>query len=426
MGLTVAILGKFNPTCGQVSTLNTWLAVGLAEKGVNVVVCTDAQYPRKEAVRVTSGVTDRQINSELFDGVTVVYAEHLEESVFLPFSELGYVSYLAHARKTIQECRPDVILSHYLEPYALAGCQIAAEFRIPHVVTHAGSDIVRLCGSDMLRSLFRSLLTNVTYFVPKSKIAREMFGDVCATRNVAPYWPDPRYFNSTSRSTSIVRPGLNEPIFGFYGKFVHGKKLDEVISAFRIYRERFGRGRLILIGGEIGGKFHLDDYVRKEDHGSIEVHDFIPNWEIPGFINQLTCLIYTKSGYKVAQHASIILREAIACGASVIATEESFAGSPVSLSKLGRVTRVDSDIDPEALSHVMAEVVETACQDAEPIRGYFERGYQEYVESWYQCLKDAAAQGGGCGANRQLKSAREHVQMAGGQGTSDIAVANES
>ncbi|WP_281561642.1 glycosyltransferase [Thalassomonas sp. RHCl1] len=393
MGLTVAILGKFPPISGQVSTLNLWLANGLAEKGAKVVVCTDAYYPRKQSIRASRDESDSDIWRELHPGVSVVYAAHLSDSVFLPFSELGYVSYLAQARKTILAHKPDVIFSHYLEPYALAGSQIADELGIPHVVTHAGSDIVRLCGSEDLRTLYRSVLRNVTYFVPKSRIAGDVFAEYCPTRTVSPYLPDPRYFNGNNKAGTRDWGNQDEPVFGFYGKFVHGKKLDDIIQAFRHYRQRYGKGRLLFVGGEIGGKFHLSEYLDESQDEAIEVRRFIPNWEVPRLLNSLTCLVYTKSSYKVAQHAAIILREAVACNTPVIATQESLLGCPDSLMEYAQFNFVEPDAGAEALSFAMAEMVEVGRSAAKAgHEEYFQRGYAQYVDSWYQCLLDAAGQ----------------------------------
>jgi glycosyltransferase involved in cell wall biosynthesis len=395
MALKIVILGKFPPTCGQVSTLNLWLAAGLADKGAEVVVCTDAHYPRKQSVRAPCDTESAEVLNELPHGVSVVYALHLANSIFLPFSELGYVSYLAETRKAVLAFQPDMIFSHYLEPYALAGCHIAKELDIPHVVTHAGSDIVRLCESENLRTLYRSILKDVNYFVPKSQIAKDIFSDSCSTRSVSPYLPNPRYFNSSNKIDNVNSDNQDEPIFGFYGKFVYGKKLDDIILAFRHYRQTHGKGRLLFIGGEIGGKFKLSDFVDASLDESIEIRPFIPGWEVPQLLNSLSCLIYTKSGYMVTQHAAIILREAVACKTPVISTQESLAGCPSSLLQFAQITFVEHDAKAEVLSSAMDKMVKIGRTDAEttdePAHDYFKRGYQQYVDSWYQCLSDAAA-----------------------------------
>lgn len=396
MALKIVILGKFPPTCGQVSTLNLWLAAGLADKGAEVVVCTDAHYPNKQSVQATCDTESTEFLDKLLSfGVSVVYARHLSNSVFLPFSELGYVSYLAEARKTVLAFQPDVIFSHYLEPYALVGCHISKELDIPHVVTHAGSDIVRLCESEDLRTLYRSILKDVSYFVPKSQIAKNIFSESCSTYNVSPYLPNPRHFNSSNKIDNANSGDQDEPIFGFYGKFVYGKKLDDIIHAFRHYRETHSKGRLLLIGGEIGGKFKLSDFDDISRDEAIEIRPFIPNWEVPQLLNSLSCLIYTKSGYMVAQHAAIILREAVACKTPVIATQESLAGCPSSLLQFAQISFINNDATAEVLSSAMDKMVkigrtENKATD-EPAHEYFKRGYQQYIDSWYQCLSDASA-----------------------------------
>ena len=56
-----------------------------------------------------------------------------------------FVSKLASlAARVNAESPVDVILSHYLEPYGVAGHLVAEMTRVPHVVRMAGSDAGRL------------------------------------------------------------------------------------------------------------------------------------------------------------------------------------------------------------------------------------------------------------------------------------------
>jgi glycosyltransferase involved in cell wall biosynthesis len=398
--LRVALLGKFPPTCGQVSTLNLWMAAGLAERGVEVAICSDALFPRKRSVMASPSREREDALRALLPGVEIDHAGHLSEKTFLPFSELGYVSYLAAARDTVLRHRPDVILSHYLEPYALAGGRLAAELGIPHVVTHAGSDIVRLCADESIRSLYRSILAEAACFVPKSRIAREMFGGDAPLFDIAPYMPDPRHFAPRAAAGA---PDW-EPLFGFYGKFVHGKGLDKLLMAFRAFRRRHGRGRLLLVGGNIGGAFAMEGLL-DPDEEAVEVRDFVPNWEIPQFLRGLTCLVYTKSGYRVQQHAAIVLREAVACGTPVIATEESLAGSPSDLLRFGLIRLIDAEASTEDLAEAMAGMAADPPAAPDSLRSYFTDGYARYVEAWHRCLAEAAEGRAACserGANRPV------------------------
>ena len=395
MTLRIVLLGKFPPTCGQVSTLNLWMVAGLAERGVKVAICSDALFPRKRSVMASPSDERSDVLKALLPGVEIDYAGHLSEKTFLPFSELGYVSYLAAARETVLRHRPDVILSHYLEPYALAGGQLAAEFGIPHVVTHAGSDIVRLCADEPIRSLYRSILSEAAYFVPKSRIARDRFGGDAPVFDISPYMPDPRHFGPGAESAAATD---HEPRFGFYGKFVHGKGLDKLIAAFRAFREIHGRGRLLLVGGDIGGAFAMESLLDPALDEAVEVRDFVPNWEIPQFLRSLTCLVYTKGGYRVQQHAAIVLREAVACGTPVIATEESLAGSPSDLLRFGLIRFVEADGGADALAEAMAAMAADPPAAPDSLRLYFADGYERYVEAWHRCLAEAAEGRAACGA----------------------------
>nr|WP_269082372.1 glycosyltransferase [Thalassomonas viridans] len=164
------------------------------------------------------------------------------------------------------------------------------------------------------------------------------------------------------------------------------------MQAFHHYRQKYDKGRLLFVGGEISGKFRLSDYLDESLDDAIEVRRFIPNWEVPCLLNSLSCLIYTKSGYKVAQHAAIMLLEAVACNTPVIATEESLLGYPDILLDYAQLAFVDPDAGAEAISFAMAETAEAGRKGAVPgHKAYFEQGYARYVDSWYQCLHDAAS-----------------------------------
>lgn len=390
MPLSVVLLGKFPPTCGQVSSLDLWLAAGLVRRGVRLAICSDAMFPAKRRVRAAPTSDAETALAELLPGVEIVYAEHLTAKAFLPFSELAYVSYLAAARETVLRHRPDVILSHYLEPYALAGDVIATEFGIPHVVTHAGSDIVRLAAPEPIRSLYRAVLGRAAFFVAKSAVARERFGDVARLFASAPYVPDPAYFHPAPDAAAARERLRDDPVFGFYGKFVHGKNLDKLIDAFRLYRRRHGKGRLVLMGGDIGGGFSMQTLIDQERDPGVELRDFVPAWQIPGFLNSLSCLVYTKAGYRVQQHAAIVMREAVACATPVIATEESLAGSPSDLLEHARMRLVDPDGTAEELSEAMTEMIDSPPQGRGWPRDLLERGHAEHIDSWHRCLTEAA------------------------------------
>ena len=59
---------------------------------------------------------------------------------------------------------------------------------------------------------------------------------------------------------------------------------------------------------------------------SIVLPGFLPNWKIPDLISKCDAMIYMKDGYMTSQHGSIVLREMISCGASIICSAESTQG----------------------------------------------------------------------------------------------------
>ena len=346
-----------------------------------MTVCSDAKFKTKKIV--ASGNIE-ELALKAARRVRVVYPEELADRLFMPFSDLAFVSYLSGALAAVSSERPDVIFSHYLEPYALAGHILSQSLEIPHVITHAGSDVGRLCSDEAVEQLFR-LVSDAGIFVPKSRGGQKLSTDRSGAR-IRPYWPPPALFKPTDH-----RPGndlsSDGPTFGFFGKFVRGKGLDKILQAFRDFRLRSGSGRFVFVGGDIGGEFSLDRM--RNDLGlqdSVATQQFIPNWQIPDFISRCDAMVYIKDAYMTDYHSSIVPRELIACGAPIVCSAEALTG--LSAEQLAGANLFE--VDPSSVNAICS-ALENATSGSRPrVSSYDEeQAHRDYIESWETRLETA-------------------------------------
>jgi hypothetical protein len=389
----ILMVGKYPPTAGQVSTLNLWLSIGLHNLGHKVVFCSDALTSRKQTVLCCGILEVSEFLRKAAPGLQVEYADNLDEAIFFPFSDLSFLALLAKVHTIVIAHRPDVIFSHYLEPYSLIGHIVARQYGIPHVVTHAGSDVNRLCRNDSVLQIYKLVARSADIFVAKTALAARVF-DEPLNGALRPYFPITTVFNPNRDLSSTYLPirlkewfmsfPNDEPTLLFYGKFTSGKCLLEILSAFSLFRQVSGSGRLLLIGGEVGAGFSFRDQIDNMAHNSsLLIHQFVPNWSLPAIIKKCTAVIYLKQGYLAANHVSIVPREVVACGTPLITTPEALSGSPsIDMSSVHVVNAVDPAHLASKMSHVVAAPRSVANSRTHDF-------YAAYVSSWEKCIVSA-------------------------------------
>lgn len=397
MALTILLIGKFAPTCGQVSTLNLWLCVGLARRGYRVIVCSDSNFKQKQLVSFGDCGNVSSFLDELGLTSTVLYSSYLADEVFFPFSDLSFTSMLSSANEIVENHKPDILITSYLEPYALVGHILSIEYDIPHIATHAGTDAVRLCGIPRVEALYKRLLPRTTRFIPKTVKAAALASDTGGP-TPSPYYPpaDRFRFNANDWRLSLAIPDQikemahEEPVFGYYGKFTHGKSLLEIVQAFSEYRRRHSSGFLWLVGGNVSSSLDIYDLIEScgVRNCSLVTH-FLPNWHIPDVINACTAMFYMKSNYNVTEHNSIVVREIVACGCPVIVTNESIQGSHRSADCNPLLINVHNHTDIEQIIDAMRKSLGIQrCEQAKDVELNASR-HEQYVASWETIINAA-------------------------------------
>jgi glycosyltransferase involved in cell wall biosynthesis len=172
--MKVCIIGKFPPIQGGVSAQTYWSAHALARRGHDVHVVTNA----KEAVapyRMHMRAEDWDRCEAVYGGgsVTVHWTDPVDRSqAHIPLNspvvtKLATLAARAHTARAL-----DVIFSHYLEPYGIAGHLVAQMTGVPHVVRLAGSDAGRLWQHPQFELLYDHVLRSAEVVVAAGVVAK--------------------------------------------------------------------------------------------------------------------------------------------------------------------------------------------------------------------------------------------------------------
>src|SRR4051812_43939499 len=127
---------------------------------------------RQDWKRCEATYSAPQNGSASAGSVKVHWTDPVDSSQFYIPLASPFVSKLAAMAAGVHADRPfDVIYSHYLEPYGIAGHLAAEIARVPHVVRMAGSDAGRLWRHPQLEPLYDHVLRSATLVIATGVVA---------------------------------------------------------------------------------------------------------------------------------------------------------------------------------------------------------------------------------------------------------------
>jgi glycosyltransferase involved in cell wall biosynthesis len=345
--MRICIISKFPPIQGGVSMRTYWSAHGLAALGHEVHVVTNA----KEAVspfRMLMGAEDWKRCAAAQDrgSVTVHWTDPADRSQSYTPMASPFVSKLAAVAARAHSERPfDVIYSHYLEPYGVAGYLAAQMTRVPHVVRMAGSDAGRLWHHPQLELLYDHVLRSAEAVVAAGAVAERAVqrgvspdrivrgGDFMVPEHLfAPDGPnldiaalraeakaDPQFSDLTWGNFAADRPH-----FGVYGKLGARKGSFALLAAMhRLMSAGVDVGLVVLAHG--GATVQRDFRARIVELGLADrvlQIPFIPHWRVPEFLRGCLAVCCLEQGFPIAFHTPLIPREALLCGTCLVGATE--------------------------------------------------------------------------------------------------------
>jgi glycosyltransferase involved in cell wall biosynthesis len=344
--LRICIIGKYPPIQGGVSTRTYLAAHALAQRGHEVHVVTNA----KEVVppfRMHMREADWRHCEPSFrrGSVRVHWSDPVDRSqAHIPMAS-PFVSKLATLAACVHKERPlDVIYSHYMEPYGVAGYLAAQMTGVPHVVRMAGSDAGRLWHHPQLETLYDHVLRSAATMIAVGKVAeraRQCGVDpariIAAGGDVLPrdvFTPDGPALDFQQLRGEVEASDLRDaawgnlipggPYLGVYGKLGESKGTFALLSAMQ---------RLKLAGIDIGlvALAHGRPEIERQFRAQVEelgLADrvlqipFLPHWRVPEFLRGCLAVCCLEQDFPIGLHSPIIPLEVMLCGTCLIASTE--------------------------------------------------------------------------------------------------------
>lgn len=324
-----------------------WTAYRLAERRHEVHVVTNA----KEAsppFRMHMRPEDWKRCAAEFDNgsLTVHWTDPVDRSQsYIPTSS-PFVSKLASIAAKVHAQRPfDVIYSHYMEPYGVAGYLASKITGRPHVVRMAGSDAGRLWHHPQLETLYDQVLRSAETVIAGGTVreraiahgvdpARIVMGGGYTLPKTL-FTPNGPAIDISSligelRSDEQAGDTLwgdftgKRNYFGVYGKLGESKGSFALLAAMH---------RLKLSGVDVGlvalahGKPDIERRFR-EMARELGLADrilqvpFLPHWRVPEFLRGCLAVCCLEQGFPINIHTPMVAREALLCGCCLVASME--------------------------------------------------------------------------------------------------------
>jgi glycosyltransferase involved in cell wall biosynthesis len=394
----ICIIGKFPPIEGGVSMRTYWSAHQLARRGHDVQVVTnaeEAQPPFRMHMRAPDW---RRCDGDYGEGrVTVHWTDPIDRAQsYLPMAS-PFVSKLAAIALRLHAERPfDVIFSHYLEPYGVAGHLVAQASGVPHVVRMAGSDSGRLWHHPQLAPLYDLVLRRAAVVIAAGTVAARAIargvdrariasaGGVAVPEDLfAPLGPaldiaalcDEVARDPESRDLLWGAFRADRPYFGICGKLGARKGSFALLAAMaRLKRAGLDIGLVALAHGEPA--------VEREFRAQIAALDladrvlqlpFLPHWRVPLFLRGCLAVCCLEQDFPIAHHTPILPLEVLLCGKCLVGSAEVIRKLP----DYGRLPHgygcvaIEDVNDIDVLSERLAAIV----ADPAPAAAVGARGY---------------------------------------------------
>jgi glycosyltransferase involved in cell wall biosynthesis len=351
----ICIIGKFPPIQGGVSVRTYWGAHALARRGHEVHVVTNAKEARppfrmhmrrKDWKRCEATYDLAQSSSGAAGSVTVHWTDPVDNSQFYIPMASPFVSKLAATAAHVHSERPfDVIYSHYLEPYGVAGHLAAEIARVPHVVRMAGSDAGRLWRHPQLGVLYDHVLRSAATVMATGMVAGRAIKRGVRPERIAAagalevpedlFCPEgPKLDLAALRREVEPDSELREllwgrfagelPYFGIYGKLGETKGSFALLGAMqRLKQAGLDVGLVAMAHGwpALESKFRS----RAEQLGIADrvlQIPFLPHWRVPEFLRSCLAVCCLEQDFPIVFHTPIIAREVLMCGTCLVGSTE--------------------------------------------------------------------------------------------------------
>lgn len=383
--MRICIIGKYPPIQGGVSMRTYWSAHGLAARGHEVHVVTNAKEAAPPFRIYMRGEDWTRCEASYGTGsVTLHWTDPVDFSQsYIPMAS-PFVSKLATiAARAHRERAFDVIYSHYLEPYGVAGHLAAEMTGVPHVARMAGSDAGRLWRHPQLEALYDHVLRSAEIVLAVGAVAERAIEHGVAPERVVSgggYVVPEELFACDGAALDL--PALrreiaqhpdfadllwgevsaDRPHFGIYGKLDERKGSFALLAALhRLKQAGVEAGLVALAHGErsVQRSFRARAVELGLADRVLQI-PFLPHWRVPEFLRGCLAVCCLEQDFPIRLHSPIIPREVLMSGTCLVGSTEVIRKLP-SFAQLPHgygCVAIEDVNDIDVLSKRLAAIVE--------------------------------------------------------------------
>jgi glycosyltransferase involved in cell wall biosynthesis len=344
--LRICIIGKYPPIQGGVSMRTYLTAYALARRGHEVHVVTNAREAQPPFRMYMRAQDWRRCEPSFGSGsVTVHWSDPVDRSQsYIPMAS-PFVSKLATLATRAHEARPfDVIYSHYMEPYGVAGYLAAQMTGAPHVVRMAGSDAGRLWHHPQLESLYNHVLRSAERVVAVGQVAERAVERGIAPERIAAgggyalpqdtFKPSGATLDLQALRSEVEASDLRDsawgglipdrPHLGVYGKIDESKGTFALLAAMhRLKQGGVDVGLVALAHGRPDMELRFRTQVRELGLADRVLQiPFLPHWRVPELLRGCLAVCCLEQDFPIGFHSPIIPLEVMLCGTCLVASSE--------------------------------------------------------------------------------------------------------
>lgn len=284
------MISKYPPIQGGISAKTFWLARGLAERGNQIHIVTNAGSVEKEYF-----IDDSSPN--LLSNISV-HSVIPDVPWHIPYSELYIARLLDKTLEIINKYQIDLIDTHYLIPYSIVGYLTSKISGIPYIVRHGGSDLAKFWQKGIFKNLLKEVIQNADVIVSDTK-TKDLFKSLNVKINTLPrYIPDEEYFKPSFAPHEI-------PTFAYIGKINYYwkyKRLDKIVDIFSGIEE----DRKLLFVGRGKGFDDFSRYVRDHNLKTCEFRNFVHPANMPDLLSTVDFLLYFLQDNPIKDFSNIV------------------------------------------------------------------------------------------------------------------------
>lgn len=412
--MRICFIGKYPPIEGGVSASTYWLARGLAERGHDVSVVTNAGEV-EDAYRMHLVAADAPMLTPAFPAsggqVRVFPTEPVgPRMTHIPHHNPFATKLAGLATQTIRSRGCDVIVAYYFEPYGIAASLAAAWTETPWIARHAGSDLERLMLSPQLSTAYKETIKTAAAVVTRPGLGRRFVGMGIEPARVfmtASYSPPRSCFNAAAEPLAIgelpaklapvaadgtpVPFDTARPTIGIYGKTGVTKGSFDLLRALAILREEQRPFNFLAM---TQGTSFPPFAAAVREHGLDDrtwAIPFLPNWRVPSFILTCTAVCFLERDFPIKIHGPVIAAEVFAAGGCLVVSGEiaNKQGSRERMIDRGNVLVVEDPKDQHDLAAALRTVItapDAARQIGHAGEALARDDFDAHIESWEQVL----------------------------------------